>query len=691
VRLAGALILLALMHPPAGGVGLGPAPQGEILWDTWGVPHIFAKSPEGAFRGFGRAQMESHGDLLLRLYGQARGRAAEYWGPGYLESDKWVRTMGVPARARRWYEAQSPGFRRNLDAFADGINAYAAEHPERVGPDLKAVLPVSAPDVLAHAQRVIHFTFLSNPGAVAGTAARWPASGSNGWAIAPRRSASGHALLLANPHLPWSDLFTFYEAQISAPGIDAYGATLVGFPVLAIAFNDHLGWTHTVNTLDGEDLYELSLAEGGYRWDGKTRPFESADEVVKVKQPDGSLTETRVVVKSSVHGPVVAEKNGRALALRVAGLDRAGMVEQWWDMARAKNLGEFEAALKRLQVPMFNVIYADRRGHIMYLFNGLVPVRPKGDWAFWRGVVPGDTAATLWTAAHPYADLPKVVDPPSNWVQNTNDPPWLATYPAALDPGKFPAYMSPRLLDFRSQRSIRMLMEDESVTLDELVKYKHSTRVELADRLLDGLLAAAKEFGSESARQAAGVLASWDRGTNADSRGAALFLFWAREMKLPSAGGGFAAPWDEKNPLTTPSGLADPKAAAAALDTAAAKVKAAFGSLDVAWGDVARLRNAKGDGPSNGGPGSLGIFRVVEYGQGKDGRLQAGFGDSYVAAVEFSNPVRAKALLTYGNSTQAGSPHAGDQLELFKRQEMRTVWRKRAEVEAHLERREAIR
>jgi acyl-homoserine-lactone acylase len=82
-------------------------------------------------------------------------------------------------------------------------------------------------------------------------------------------------MLLANPHLPWSDLFLFYEAQTSAPGVNAYGATLVGFPSLAIAFNDHLGWTHTVNTHDGEDLYELTLADAGYRWDGQVKAFET--------------------------------------------------------------------------------------------------------------------------------------------------------------------------------------------------------------------------------------------------------------------------------------------------------------------------------------------------------------------------------------------------------------------------------
>ena len=80
----------------------------------------------------------------------------------------------------------------------------------------------------------------------------------------PERSASGRSLLLANPHLPWGDVFTWYEAQLVSPDVSVYGATLVGQPFVSIAFNDDLGWTHTVNTIDAADLYELTLEEGQF-------------------------------------------------------------------------------------------------------------------------------------------------------------------------------------------------------------------------------------------------------------------------------------------------------------------------------------------------------------------------------------------------------------------------------------------
>ena len=124
----------------------------EILWDNYGIPHIYGVDDCGAFKAFGWAQMQSHGDLILRLYGQARGRAAEYWGEDYLESDQWVVTMGIPERATTWYREQNETFRTYLDAFAAGINNYAGEHPELIDDEVEVVLPVTGEDVLAHVQ-----------------------------------------------------------------------------------------------------------------------------------------------------------------------------------------------------------------------------------------------------------------------------------------------------------------------------------------------------------------------------------------------------------------------------------------------------------------------------------------------------------------------------------------------------------
>ena len=659
------------------------------------MPHIFAAGEESLFYALGWAQARSHGNLILRLYGQARGRGAEYWGQAYLPTDRWVRMMGIPQRANNWYDAQSGEWKQYLDSFAQGINAYAEEHPDQLSEELKVILPVNGRDVLAHAQRVIHFSFITSPGLLQSVDRQWnpgesaqlpsDTGGSNGWAIGPYRSQSGNALLLANPHLPWFDLYLWYEAHLVGPGIDAYGASLVGFPVLGIAFNDYLGWTHTVNAQDGDDLYELTLADDGYRWNGGVQEFETTQEILTVKQKDGSLREEKLILRQSVHGPVIAEKNGKALALRIVGLDQPAMLVQSWDMVRARNLEEFESVLRRLQIPLFTVIYADRDGHIMHFFGGITPLRPAGNWD-WSGIVPGDTSETLWTETHSYDELPKVVDPQSGWLQNANDPPWTTTFPPVLEASQFPPYMAPQRMRLRAQRSAHMLMEDESITFEEMIRYKHSTHVELADRLLDDLLAASRQSTSDLVRQAAQVLSSWDRKTDAQSRGAVLFEAFSQELtRSQSDSGIFALNWSEESALETPTGLADREAALTALEIAANRVQTDFGTLEVEWGEVNRLHMADQDLPANGGPDRLGIFRALSFQGIGQGLRRATSGDSFVMAVEFSSPVRARALLSYGNSSQPDSPFLGDQLQLFSEKELRPVWRTREEIEANLE------
>ncbi|HEX2081852.1 MAG TPA: penicillin acylase family protein, partial [Longimicrobium sp.] len=201
----------------------------------------------------------------------------------------------------------------------------------------------------------------------------------------------------------------------------------------------------------------------------------------------------------------------------------------------------------------------------------------------------------------------------------------------------------------------------------------------------------ARASGSADARAAAEVLERWDRTADAESRGGVLFQAWFQEVSRRAPGPRlFATPWSPANPLETPDGLADPPGAAAALEAAAAAVRQRWGALDVPWGEVHRLRRDGVDLPGNGGPGNLGVFRNVGYVDAPDGRRTPVQGDTYVAAIEFSTPVRARALIAYGNWSQPGSPHRTDQLEHFARKELRPVWRTRAEVLANLRDRETL-
>ena len=127
------IVSLSFISVPATAAGV-PAKGTEILWDHYGIPHIFAPDHPSLFYAYGYAQMEAHSELLLRLYAQARGRSAEFYGDqrprntrageSFLESDRWVRTNGIPERAKIWASEQSPEFAPLLRAFVAGLNAF---------------------------------------------------------------------------------------------------------------------------------------------------------------------------------------------------------------------------------------------------------------------------------------------------------------------------------------------------------------------------------------------------------------------------------------------------------------------------------------------------------------------------------------------------------------------------------------
>ncbi|MEX6686458.1 acylase [Danxiaibacter flavus] len=658
--------------------------KNKILWDTYGVPHVYAGSVAGMYYGFGWSQMHSHASLLLQLYGEARGKAAEYWGERYLMLDKKILSFDVPSIADKMYTKQNAFYKTYLDAFAKGINDYAAAHPEDIDTVYRQVLPVKPQDVLAHGVRVCYLEFLA-PNDI-GDVSHMIMAGSNAYAVAPSRSANGHALLLANPHLPWEDLFIFYEAHLKAPGFNAYGATLIGFPMLAIAFNEHLGWTHTVNTIDGSDKYELTLKDDGYLLDGKKEMFSDKPIMIRVKKDDGGFREESFIIRSSKHGSVLGTKNGKAYAVRIAGIDHPDIFYEWHRMAAATSRKDFESALRMMQLPMFNVVYADDKGNIAYNFAGNVPVRDTGDWRLWHSNIDGTRSKFIWNAFHSYEQLPRLVNPATGFLQNANDPPWTCTYPTVLKPDNYPAYMSPLEMDLRPQRAVNMIKDQKAITLQQLIDDKFNTGMEAADRLVPLLIEAAGKYGDSLAQKAAEVLKQWDRKTDSSSSGALLFMRWAeRNGRDP-----FAEPWNFKHPVETPSGLKDPQQAVAALDSAARDLIRFVGRMDIPYGQVFRLRSEHFDYAGNGGPGTFGIFRTLHYKPDKDGRFKAIAGDSYIAAVEFGSQVKAKVLLNYSNSSQKGSKHSEDQLKLVSQKQLRDAWFTDEEISQHTEAEEVL-
>lgn len=687
------------------------AAQTEILWDRYGIPHIFASDRASMFYAEGWAQAQAQGNLLLMLYGESRGRAAEYWGPDHLALDRWVQLNGVPERAQAWYAAQDPTFRTYLDAFARGINDYAKAHPDTIAAEARVVLPVSGVDVIGHSLRAVHYMYMGSEERMHREVNAYIKSraqsrrilpeepqltaGSNTWAIGPPHSASGKSMLIVNPHLAWGDTFYRYmEVHLVGPNYDLYGAPQIGFPTPVVGFNPRAGWSRTVNTIDTVDFFALKERDGQYEFDGQLRNFEREAKILKIKQPDGSFKEERLEIRRSIQGPVVYDKDGVVISMRVAGLDRPKMLEQWFRMGEATNLEQFKDALRLMSVPMWNANYADADGHIMMVFDGLVAKRKTGDQRYWAGVVPGNTSETMWTDYLSFDELPKSIDPPSGFHQNTNEPPWWMTLPP-LDASKYPAYIAPAKMGstlFRTKRSLHMITAEPKLSYETLVADKLSTRVELADAVLPDLLKAAGASTDPSVKEAAAVLAQWDHETNINSRGAVLFRIFAD--KYFGANGDIDSRlrvhFDPMHPVESAYGLSDTARALKALADAADECKKTYGSLDVQWGQVNRFGAGTADMPGDGGAGRLGIFRTIDFSKKVGDRYYATHGETIVCAIEFADQQRAQCALSYGNSSQPGSIHQEDQLPLLVEKRLHPVWRAHADIEKNLEKREAF-
>jgi acyl-homoserine-lactone acylase len=664
----------------------------SIFWDQWGVPHIYAKTEKELFFSFAYAQMKSHGPLILKLYGKSRGSAAAYWGESYIESDILIHTLGFPDRAIDFLGKQPKSFKENLEAFANGINVYVNQSGDEFSEDLKKVLPIVPEDILSHYLYGMYMQFISS-GELNGIRTWEP--GSNAYAVSPQKTISNQSILMANPHLPWKDEFLFYEAHLVLPKLNLYGATLVGLPVLTIAFNEKLGWTHTVNTADMADLYELKLTESnGYEIDGASKNFVRKIRSIQYESESEGRKSKSFDVLESIHGPVIMKKNNSAISIRISGLNKALGLYQWWRMASSADIEEFESVIYDLQMPFFNIIYADSDGNIFYHFNGVIPKRPTGDYAFWKNILPGNQSYLVWKDAHTYDDLPKIMNPASGWIHNANDPPWTSTIPQELDPSDYPDYLSPNIMDFRAQSSAKLLKDAGNyINLDRLVQIKMSTKSELAERLIPDLNEALQQKKFGRAMQALDFLNQWNKSFEPNSDGTIIFIKWYEKYKSLCQDNGifpFKEGWDPNDPLQTPRGLSDYDLAAKALDDVAVDLVMTYRKLSVPYNQEYFLKYGNNLLGASGGDGKWGLMKVLQFQKGENGENVSFFGDSYIAITEFGPKIKAKVLLPYGNSSRQDSKHYGDQLELYQKSQMRDAYFYEEDVKMHATKRDLL-
>jgi acyl-homoserine-lactone acylase len=505
---------------------------------------------------------------------------------------------------------------------------------------------------------------------------RDPDVGSNAWALAPSRTKSKKAILLRNPHLAWTA--GYYEAHITVPGVvDFYGDFRIGGPFAVVGgFNKDLGFSTTNNAQSLSEIYELDAdtTQADHYWfDGASLPL--THEVVTVEYASGDTTakESRDFWSASI-GPVVWRQGSKIYVNKFApdGEFRAG--EQFLRMMRAKSLAEYKDAMRMRARPTSNFTYADRAGNIYYLWNASLPLLPHpsgGD----SMATPARGARDVWTKLVPFEDLPQVLNPKGGYVHNENDSPHFTNMRERVDTtNKYPNFEKPELL-LRSQLAIELIGGKDRMSLEDVIRRKHSYRMLLADRVKPDLIAAVKATKPAGDTAAAlSLLEAWDNTAAPESRGGMLFeVWWTQYARGFPDSLRYATRWSAAAPITTPRGLGDPRRAAEAFGFAVTETARRYGRWDVAWGDVHRVRRGNVDVPVGGCSGALGCFRVLVFRPDSSGHLIANGSDGWILAVEFGDVPRAYSVLAYGQSPREESPWFSDQAEMFARGELKKV------------------
>lgn len=677
------LFLLGLFAPRVSQAqGGAPWEQVEIVRTAHGVPHIRAQNVMAAAYALAWLQLEDHGPRTALNVLAARGSKALVFGRDSIDDDFLARPRR--ARAQASYHLLEQDTRDYYEGFAAGVNRYIelnpGEFPDRMPRDFTgydvAALDVGGPALQVARQFLAARKPRPDTAQASAAPARDPDEGSNAWAFAPSRTKSGRAILLRNPHLAWTA--GYYEAHMTVGDrYDFYGDFRIGGPFSVIGgFNRHLGWSTTNNAQDREEVYALeadTLLPDHYRLDGASLPLTR--ELVTVSFRNGSAigTETREAWSTPL-GPVILRAGGRIYILRTTGDGEYRAGEQFLRMMRATSLAEWKDAMRMRARVTSNFTYADRAGNILYLWNAALPVLPHpvvDDTV----AIPVRTMRDLWTRYVPFDSLPQVLNPRGGYVHNENDSHHYTNMRIRVDTTNAYPNFEPPELNLRSQHAIALIDNNTKLSLEDVVRLKHSYRMLLADRVKPDLIRMVRASGpAPEVAAALATLEAWDNRVAPDSRGATLFEVWWQRytLRFPDSLR-YARRWTTTDPLRTPAGLADSARAVESFTWAVAETVRRHGAADVTWGDVHRLRRGSVDVPLGGCTGALGCFRVIGYTRAEDGKLVATTGDGWVLAVEFTDVPRAYSVLAYGQSPRPESPWHADQAEMFAKGEMKRV------------------
>jgi len=686
----------------------------RIVRDQWGIAHIYGKSDSDAVFGAMYAQAEDDFGRIERNYLVALGRLAEAEGESAIYGDLRQRLFVNPIRLRSEF-TNSPAWLKSLMvAWADGLNFYLATHPKTkpkvirhfdpwmalsftegsIGGDIESVnltklerlygltIPRASAAPLQDAQPPV-----PSPG------------GSNGFAIAPSRSASGHALLWINPHTSF-----YFRAELqmtSKQGLCAYGAATWGQFFIYQGFNAHNGWMHTSYGGDAIDEYAETIVDTPrgryYQYGAGLRKFKVSQITLDVKRGDRRIAR-HFTVYGSHHGPIVRTEGGKWIAVKLL-KDPVRALMQSYLRTKTENYSSFRKIQDMRTDTSNNTVYADADGNIAYFHGNFIPKRdPRFDFTH---PVDGSNPATEWHGPHAIGETITLLNPSNGWIQNTNNWPFSAAGAQSPKRENYPAYMWTTGENPRGVHAVEMLQDVHGVTLDTLIALGYDGHLTAFDALIPPLLSAYDRLSPDdpqraSLQQPIASLRDWDRRTAVDSAPTALAIFWGQY--LIDSKGPQARDADEPVYEYLVANLTDAERLDA-LRAATAMLEHDFGRFTIAWGEINRFQRLTDDivqpfdddkpslpvGLAPSQWGALASFDSVRPRTTK--KIYGSVGNSFVAAVEFGPTVRAKAIMTGGESGDPSSPHFTDQAAMYSEGRFRDVLFTPPDVLAHAERR----
>jgi acyl-homoserine-lactone acylase len=665
-----------------------------ISRDRFGIPHVHGATDADTAYGLAWAHAEDDFLTIQQSTLAARGRLAAVEGRDAAPIDYLVALLRVREVTEAGYPSLAADTRALLDGYAAGLNAYAAAHPDQViGTEL---FPVTGHDLVAASVQKAPLFFgldvtlaalfdaapleersqaLARPTSLASPTA----AGSNVLVVGPSRTPDGATHLVSNSHQPWTGPVAWYEATLTSDeGWRATGALFPGVPAIVLGHNEQVAWSFTVNRPDLIDVYRLDVDPDDptrYRVDGEWLDMEVEEVDLEVRLLGRLHWTVQREVAWTIFGPVVRRDDGD-VALRWAGMDNVGILEQLHRLNRAADLDGWRSALTGQDgLASFNAGVADASGRIGYLYHGLIPDRRGLAEVDWSGVVPGDTRDTLWTEVLPFDDLPWVEDPAAGFLQNANSTPFSATVgPEAPDPARWPEATTgiERYETNRSLRALGLLDGADPIDLEGLLAIKFDTTYDPTSavaRWRERLVAARASLDGEHERAGLDALAAWDLVADRDRTGAPLMVLTVAGL------------FDDERVELDPARLGDPEVADGVGDEvlldayrdAVAWLVDAHGRAAVPWGEVNLLRRGDVEVPLDGGPD---LLRAIYGRRSGDGVLEAFAGDAYVAAITFDvdGRVSSRAVHQFGSATlDVDSPHHADQAASFAAGGLREV------------------